>query len=387
MQYKILTRDQHLDASDKPKRILSLDGGGLRGVVSLAFLKKIETILKNRHGGSDEFRLSHYFDMIAGTSTGSIIAAALAMDWKVDDIITEYRNLGDDVFKKSLHRKGVFRAMYNEKKLKCELKRVYKSETTLGSDLLKTGLLVVTKRLDTGSPWPLSNNPKGQFYNSSPDGTIGNSEYPLWQVVRASTAAPTYFKPQKIVIKKKKGYKTVKGEFVDGGISPFNNPALQALMYVTLDGYNLNWPMGEDKILLVSLGTGVGDLSVKNSLLAGMHGYRSFGSLMEDCSVLQNTILQWLSTSPTAKPIDRDLGDLSTNFVGQSARLTYLRYDLDLSIPNVKKLDENIKDLNRIKSLTEMDAPENMGLLLHLGEIVAKNDIYDFDFPKNFDLH
>ena len=68
-----------------PKRILALDGGGLRGIVSLAFLKRIEALLKERHGDDPDFRLCHYFDLIAGTSTGAIIAAGLAVGMSVDD--------------------------------------------------------------------------------------------------------------------------------------------------------------------------------------------------------------------------------------------------------------------------------------------------------------
>jgi len=59
-----------------PKRILALDGGGLRGMLTLGFLRQIEEILRARHAGDPSFRLCHYFDLIAGTSTGAIIAAA-----------------------------------------------------------------------------------------------------------------------------------------------------------------------------------------------------------------------------------------------------------------------------------------------------------------------
>ncbi len=77
MTYKILNRDEHF-THPGPKRILSLDGGGLRGILSLAMLLKVESILRQRHGNNNQFRLCHYFDLIAGTSTGAIIAAGLA---------------------------------------------------------------------------------------------------------------------------------------------------------------------------------------------------------------------------------------------------------------------------------------------------------------------
>jgi len=108
---------------------------------------------------------------------------------------------------------------------------VYGKDTRLGGPEVLTGLLIMAKRLDTGSPWPISNNPHGKYFASRSGGTIGNGDYPLWKVVRASTAAPAYFDPETITIAKQAGYKVTKGEFVDGGVSPFNNPALQAFMY------------------------------------------------------------------------------------------------------------------------------------------------------------
>src|SRR6516165_5468156 len=77
MPYAIKTGEQHLAADGAPKRILALDGGGLRGILSPALLQEIEDILRQRHGGDAGFRLCHYFDLIAGTSTGAIIAATL----------------------------------------------------------------------------------------------------------------------------------------------------------------------------------------------------------------------------------------------------------------------------------------------------------------------
>jgi len=72
-----MTLHQRL-TSDGPKRILALDGGGIRGVVTLGFLEEIESILAKRHPHIEDFRLCDYFDLIGGTSTGSIIAALLA---------------------------------------------------------------------------------------------------------------------------------------------------------------------------------------------------------------------------------------------------------------------------------------------------------------------
>src|SRR5258705_3853908 len=261
MAYKIRTRDEHLLNDGSPKRILALDGGGLRGILTLSYLAEIESLLRERHGGGKDFRLAHYFDLIAGTSTGAIIAAALAQGMTVMEITEKYLDLGQKVFRKSWLRQGLIRALYDQSALIRELKKVYGAQTTLGDASLQTGLLVVTKRLNTGSPWPISNNPQSKYFSVRENSnTIANSAYPLWQVVRASTAAPRFFDPEKIRIARGGGgLKSVEGDFVDGGVSPFNNPSLQALMYVTIGGYPVGWPLGAQNLLLVSVGTGSAD--------------------------------------------------------------------------------------------------------------------------------
>jgi len=84
-----------------PKCLLSVDGGGIRGVLSLGILRRIEAILKAQSGGRDDFRLSHYFDYIAGTSTGGIIAAGLSVGMSVDEILTFYKEAGAQMFVKA----------------------------------------------------------------------------------------------------------------------------------------------------------------------------------------------------------------------------------------------------------------------------------------------
>jgi patatin-like phospholipase/acyl hydrolase len=76
-------RDAHLFGPG-PKRILALDGGGVRGIVALAFLERIERMLEQEAGHF--VRLCDYFDLIGGTSTGAIIASGLALGFRVEQI-------------------------------------------------------------------------------------------------------------------------------------------------------------------------------------------------------------------------------------------------------------------------------------------------------------
>jgi len=101
MAYHQKSLDEHLANDGKPKRILSIDGGGLKGVSSLGILQKIEDLLRKRHNNSDAFCLGHYFDLIAGTSTGAVIAATLATGMRVSEVLEKYMNLGHLVFEKA----------------------------------------------------------------------------------------------------------------------------------------------------------------------------------------------------------------------------------------------------------------------------------------------
>ena len=236
------TLAEHLDPTTGPKRILSLDGGGIRGALTLGYLKKIETILREKEK-NPELVLSDYFDLIGGTSTGSIIAACLSVGMNVDDVVKMYMDLGGKIFGKKRdwwkpwETLQYLKAGYDYTALENSLKKVF-GNIKLGGAEIKTGLCIVAKRADTNSVWPLINHPNGKFYDSA----MGrNKDIFLWQAIRASSAAPTYFVPQMIDVGDGQ-----KAAFVDGGVSMANNPALTLLMVATLKGFPFNWDMGEE---------------------------------------------------------------------------------------------------------------------------------------------
>jgi hypothetical protein len=302
----------------------------------------------------------------------------------------EYHRLGTKVFQKTWQRygHGLVRAEYDSQPLADELQRMFGSAGTMSDEILHTGLLVVTKRLDSGSTWPISNNPKGRYYatreNSS---TIGNGEYPIWTVIRASSAAPTYFQSERIEIAK--GSDTmdpVVGDFIDGGVSPHNNPALQALMYATLEGYNVNWEKGADKLLLVSMGTGADTVSREVKKIEGMTGVEALESLMDDNASLMETLLQWMSSSPTAKEIDRELGNLEGDSLGANEVMSYLRYNIPLNKEYLNSEVYTDFTSEQAKYIATLDSPANMPILQIIGNEVGKKIITDQHFPAVFDL-
>ena len=186
---------------------------------------------------------------------------------------------------------------------------------------MRTGLCIVVKRADTQSTWPLINHPRGEFFEK-------NRHIPLWQAVRASTAAPTYFQPHSIDL----GDET--GAFVDGGVSMANNPALLALQVATLSGFPFRWPTGQDNLLLVSIGTGDWSraLPVERVMDARIWNWATQipTMLLGDASKQVESILQWVGHSPTARILDQEVGDLASDQLGPTAALTYLRYNVTL---------------------------------------------------------
>ncbi|MDH5669048.1 MAG: patatin-like phospholipase family protein, partial [Nitrospira sp.] len=72
--------------AEGPKKILALDGGGIRGMMTVEILAEIERMLRERLKKGPEFRLAHFFDFVAGTSTGAIIAACISVGMSVPEI-------------------------------------------------------------------------------------------------------------------------------------------------------------------------------------------------------------------------------------------------------------------------------------------------------------
>jgi predicted acylesterase/phospholipase RssA len=381
---------EHLDPAIGPKRILALDGGGLRGVLTLGMLREIEELLRKRHNDDPAFRLADYFDLIAGTSTGAIIAAALSVGMSVDEVHGHYMNLGNLVFKRSLLRWGALRAKFDARKVREALIGVFGARTLGGTDY-RTGLLVVTKRLDTGSAWALTNNPGAKYFRRGTQSTtIPNAEYPLWQVVRASTAAPYFFDPEAITIgRATEGLKAVKGDFVDGGVSPSNNPTLQALMTATMEGYKFGWKTGEDELLVVSVGTGKANAEVGHANLvessAALHAVLSLKALMEDCADQVEAVMQWLSRSPTARMIDREMHKGEPPLGGQ-ATCSYLRYNVLLQAEWCAENLDEVFTAKTLKGLEAMDQPDNIPELDRIGRLAGRKLVKDEHFGPVFDL-
>lgn len=125
-----------------PYKMLALDGGGIRGVMSLEVLAGIQALLQQKLGRGNDFVLADYFDYISGTSTGAIIATFLSLGWRVEKILQFYRDAGPAMFAKADLLKR-FRYKFEDEALAAMLRQQLGPDTTLGSDTLRTLLMIV----------------------------------------------------------------------------------------------------------------------------------------------------------------------------------------------------------------------------------------------------
>jgi hypothetical protein len=349
------------------KKILTLDGGGIRGMMTVEVLAGIEKILRDALK-NDKLVLADWFDFFAGTSTGAIIASCLSLGMSTNKIRQFYLESGREMFDKACLLKR-FRYKYEDEKLAGKLREVFGADTTLGSDKLKSLLMMVMRNVSTDSPWPLSNNPAAK-YNQS-DLQDCNLRLPLWQLVRASTAAPVYFPPEVIDIG------THEFVFVDGGITTYNNPSFLAFLMATAEPYNLNWPAGEEKMLLVSIGTGTSPEANDDLNPEEMNLLYNAGSipsaLMYAALNEQDLLCRTFGSCLAGDPLDLEVGDM----IGKKGPLqtklfTYLRYNAELTRDGLDKLG-----LSGIepKDVQKLDSTDHIGELQRVGQAVVDRKV------------
>jgi hypothetical protein len=276
------------------------------------------------------------------------------------------------------------RAKFSANRLR-EYLRVEFENNTLGSTAIETGLLVVAKRLDTGSVWPISNNPQNHFFKAgSNDDFFSNEDYLLRRVVCASTAAPHYFAPEYIEISTEK--ERPHGLFIDGGASPHNNPSLLALQLVSMSGFGAGWTLDPDKLLLVSVGTGMANPNISHSWFTGGYTLKLLLSLMNDCAESVETILRWLSSSPTARNIDSVLKDMGNDLLAERPLLHYLRYNVTFDRDWLAKHLGIAYSQSEVERLKKLNHPGNIQALSDIGKRAAEHQIKGQHFPAHFDI-
>lgn len=208
------------------KRVLAIDGGGLKGVFPASFLASVEEAI-----GSP---VADYFDLIVGTSTGGIIALGLGLGLSARQVLDFYSEHGPRIFAGNRRVKGVrglMRAKYDPQPLRAALEQVFGSRR-LGDS--RTRLVIPSFDLETGVIHVYKTAHHQRF--------VTDYKIPAVEVAMATAAAPTYFPT----------FRSAAGvPLVDGGIwanNPAGTAAIEALGV-------LEWPRGSVQLLSIGCTT------------------------------------------------------------------------------------------------------------------------------------
>ncbi|KAI8938298.1 hypothetical protein NX059_005951 [Plenodomus lindquistii] len=229
-------------------RVLALDGGGMRGIVILEVLRRIQHELGNR------IPIQEFFDLIVGTSTGGILALGLGIkNWSVDHCIKVFLRLVEKAFTRKFAGGVAFGTnKYRARPLEEALTEAFQEDPMFGgvpeTPLGSTRKVAVTAATETAEQAVIFTN-----YNRADDEQIGyqlmrpddpRNDLLIREAARATSAAPTFFKPFK-------NPRTMEG-FLDGAV--FHNNPVRIANYES----KLLWPDAEEchPDILLSIGTG-----------------------------------------------------------------------------------------------------------------------------------
>ncbi len=227
-------------------KILSIDGGGIRGVFPAMFLAKLEARLAEKN--KDKAQIFQHFNLICGTSTGGIIAIALALGIPAHDIYKMYVDNASKIFgcKKGFFGQVQYAAHERdalEKIVRDKFKEVFNSS---GEDPrlkdCKTAVCIPIYDLLLGKPSVLKSNYHPKFTR--------DYHIPAYQAAMATSAAPTFFDPYSATYTDLNGIVTSFANKVDGGVMA-NNPTLLGIIEAQVAFYQ-----SLQNLRVLSLGTG-----------------------------------------------------------------------------------------------------------------------------------
>lgn len=321
------------------KRILSIDGGGIRGIIPLTCLIRLEA-----HVGAP---CTEAFDMVAGTSTGAVIAAGLALGVSARGLLALYRQFAHQAFERLpwwriLSNLGNHR--YGNEFIAAMLDELGADRTlnSLPIDIMITAKNTRTSRTD----FFVRDNPG----NAALWGTMS-----LKDAVLASIAAPTYFPPHSATVLSQTE------TWVDGGVGVAGNPCYQAAveaLYYSSGSY----PSGDTR--LYAFGTGRTRNAIDPSRANFLQWANwSLGAILEDAS-------EW-ETYVTRLEYDRP------------GRVDFRRYQVDLAEDVIHTLGVSLP-AGRSPDQIGMDAVWAVDFLEEAGKAFA--DRIDFDAPDGFEL-
>ena len=304
-------------------KILSLDGGGIKGVFTAKFLTSIEDEI----GEGNTYK---HFDLIAGTSTGSIIALSLSLGIPAKEILDLYLNHAREIFSTPFYNKipvlSYFFLSYDNKKLETLIRKKFQeyfnSEDPLLGDA-KTNLIIPTYSLLDGNTQILKTPHAQDLFR--------DKHIPMYMAAMASSAAPTFFKPYSSQYKKgNNGVIEYFSNKVDGGVYA-NNPSMIALLEAQS---RFNKELKD--IQLLSIGTG-------NKKFAETEKHNSWSSIY------------WLKNKKIVELFMQSQSQIVHNSISVLDRahkdFVYKRVSIDFDHKFYVKMDETNTD--KLKTLVE----------------------------------
>ncbi|PWL32786.1 MAG: hypothetical protein DCO96_00105 [Fluviicola sp. XM-24bin1] len=291
-------------AEEKKVRILSLDGGGIRGVIPATVVAYIESEIQKVKG--ENARIADYFDMIVGTSTGGLLTGFYlkpnqdptpggpSTDYKAEDALKLYKDRGYDIFNKSKKKAYAIRQLVNATKYDPtvleEILRSHfrvKDENGGERDMMMHELLLPC----TVTTYNM-NDRKSLFLRSvDKDREDGPREFKVWEALRSTSAAPTYFPPAAIHNYAAKATEKTTLYNLDGGVFA-NNPTMCAYAEarnMTFPHRGINTPPSANQMLILSIGTGGGNFALDGYQKASKWGViswaKSIPNIMMDGSI------------------------------------------------------------------------------------------------------
>jgi hypothetical protein len=221
----------------------------------------------------------------------------------------------------------------------------------------------------------VTNNPDSLF-NADP--LHSHLHLPLWKLVRASTAAPSFFPPEEIKI----------GEhefiFIDGSISSYNNPAFRAFITATAQPFGLHWKTGTNDLLVISIGTGSvthEDRQLKRSDMNLLHDATTLiPSILLSTVQEQDMLCRLFGECLQGTAIDRELGTMiGTPALGGTKLFTYLRYNEELTTAGLDRL--GLPDI-KPDNVQKIDSVDFLHDLSRVGKKIAEQQVN----PAHFSL-
>ena len=241
-----------VSAVDKPRvRVLSLIGGGARGMFTISILAEIERILARKHPHQD-IKIGDYFDLITGTSIGGILALGLATGKSARELESVFFDKAKDIFPTRWSLVNLCKALcapiYNSSPLRETIEMMIGAETTF-NDLTRR-VMIPAVNLSTGKPLFFKTPHNPDFTRDGP--------LKLIDAALATSAAPTYFAPHYC--------KDLRSYFADGGLVA-NNPSYIGLLEVFRD-MKSDFDVSHKDVYILNIGTVGEDYSLSPSLLS-----------------------------------------------------------------------------------------------------------------------